>query len=282
NQLNDKLECKRIAGHLGIETIPGISADDLPGLRRAIRDASQFYDGELMLRKVQSAGGVGNLSGRPDELLAAVHGWYADGSVLIEPRLDLEETLGSLVDIERDGPRFVGIDSQILENGGWVGFRYPFADSDITQNIYEYSQAYGRAAHQLGARGYLNLDWGVIREADGTRRVILIECNFRHNGFSHIIDLGTRLTGLSGEMLHARFLATLPVKPECEQFAGLYAALAGKQTRRAASLLLEPSVSDTGAVIILPPTGGKAGIAVFAADEREAEAIEAAVKERVS
>jgi len=282
NQLNDKLECKRIAGHLGIETIPGISADDLAGLRKAVKDASQFHDGELMLRKVQSAGGVGNLCGWPDELLPLLDDWYSDGGVLIEPKMDLEETLGSLVDIERNGPEFVGIDSQILENGGWVGFRYPFKDDDIADQIHEGSQAFGRAAHQLGARGYLNLDWGVVRGDDGTRRAILIECNFRHNGFSHVIDLGTRLTGLSRELLHARFLATLPVRAECESFAGLHAALSGRLSKRAASLLLEPPASDTGAVIILPPDGGKAGIAVFAADKREVEALDAAVKERIS
>lgn len=282
NQLNDKLECKRIAGHLGIETIPGISASDLTGLRRAVKNASQFHDGELMLRKAQSAGGVGNLCGMPADLLSQLDGWYSSETVLVEPKLDFEETLGSLVDIDRDGPDFIGIDSQILENGGWVGFRYPFTDSDIAEQIHEGSLAFGRAAHQLGARGYLNLDWGIVRGDDGAYRAILIECNFRHNGFSHLIDLGTRLTGLSRELLQVRFLATLPLREECRTFAGLHAALSGRLEKRAASLLLDPSVSDSGAVIILPPEAGKAGIAVFAADAREAEAIDMAVKERVS
>ncbi|HOY67145.1 MAG TPA: hypothetical protein PLP29_09660 [Candidatus Ozemobacteraceae bacterium] len=281
-QLNDKLECKRIAGHLGIETIPGISANDLVGLRRAVKDASQFHDGELMLRKAQSAGGVGNLCGAPDELLPRLENWYSNGTVLIEPKLELLETLGSLVDVERHGPEFIGIDSQILENGGWVGFTYPFTDQDIADQIHRESLAFGRAAHQLGGRGYLNLDWGIVRNDDGSRRAVLIECNFRHNGFSHLIDLGARLTGLNRGLLHARFLATLPVRPECGTFAGLHAALAGKIGKRSASLLLEPGVSEAGAVIILPPEDGRAGIAIFAADAREAEAIDVAVRERIS
>lgn len=282
HQLNDKLECKRIAGHLGIETIPGVAADDVAGLRKAIKNASQFHAGELMLRNVQSAGGVGNLCGTPADLLSRVDSWYPGGNILIEPMLDLEITLGSLVDIEPHGPEFVGIDEQILESGGWVGFKYPFTDPDIADQVRTESLAFGRAAHQLGARGYLNLDWGVVRNSEGSRRAVLIECNFRHNGFSHLIDLGTRLTGLSRGTLHVRFLATLPVRAECETFAGLHAALSGKLSKRSASLLIEPSGSDTGAVIVLPPEAGKAGIAVFAADAREVEALDAAVKERVS
>lgn len=282
HQLNDKLECKRIASHLGIETVPGVVAEDAAGLRKAIKSASQFHAGELMLRNVQSAGGVGNLCGTSTDLLSRLDSWYTGGSILVEPRLELESTLGSLVDIERHGPEFVGIDEQILENGGWVGFSYPFTDPDIADQVREESLAFGRAAYQLGARGYLNLDWGVVRNGDGVRRAVLIESNFRHNGFSHLIDLGTRLTGLSRDTLHVRFLATLPVREECATFAGLHAALSGKLSKRSASLLIAPTGRDSGAVIVLPPDGGKAGIAVFAADRREVDALDLAVKERIS
>lgn len=244
--LNDKASFQESASGMGLEVVPGRTVHDRPELERALRQAPP--ERRCMLRKACAAGGAGNLHGTPAELLARLDGWYGGGPVRVEPFLDFAAVAGSLMYLEPDGPRFVGVDLQVIRDGAWCGFDYPFPRHSTPLLVGMSRLAY--ATWHAGGRGWMNLDWGF--PAGEPDRPLLLECNFRHNGFGYVMDLGRRLFGDAPMALCSR--EGLPT------------------TARGTDDLLSRGLPRE-AVVTLPPQDGAFSVAVFAADPEEAAAI---------
>lgn len=245
-QLNDKAAFQEWAREPGV---PGRTVHDRPELEDALRHAPER---RCMLRKSCAAGGSGNLHGPPAELLARLDGWYGGGPVLVEPFLDLAAVAGSLTRLEADGPRFVGVDRQVIRDGAWSGFDYPFPRHDLEEGATRLAWR----AWDAGARGWMNLDWGFL--AGQPDQPLLLECNFRHNGFGYVMDLAERLFGRTPGAICSR--EGLPT------------------TARRTDELLSRGLPRE-AVVTLPPQDGAFSVAVFAADPEEAAAILHRVRE---
>ncbi|HNW43953.1 MAG TPA: hypothetical protein PKI19_05560, partial [Elusimicrobiales bacterium] len=123
--LNDKGAFKNLARTMNIPVVPGYEADSMPALEKAIKLMAVKHP-DIMLRKVKYAGGAGNTHGSGTELLARIGDWYNGGKVLIEPFLDIADVAGSLAYIGPSRGNFIGIDKQVIKDGGWSGFDYPY------------------------------------------------------------------------------------------------------------------------------------------------------------
>lgn len=240
-QLNDKAAFRDWARE---SVVPGQVVQDRQALEEALRQAPT---GRCMLRKPCAAGGAGNLHGTPGELLARLDGWYGGGAVLVEPFLDFAAVAGSLSRLEADGPRFVGVDLQVIRDGSWSGFDYPYPRR---HGLEEGATRLAWRAWHAGARGWMNLDWGF--PAGEPDHPLLLECNFRHNGFGYVMDLAGRLFGNIDRAIRSR--EGLPT------------------TARSTGELLARGLPQE-AIITLPPEDGAFSVAVFAPDPDEAAAI---------
>lgn len=272
DNLNDKGWFKNFAESCGVPTVPGIETEGLGELREAIERLP--YE-KLMLRKVKFAGGAGNMSGTKAELAPRLEEW-AQGRILAEPFLDIAEVAGTLARITDDGPEIMGQDCQVFSDGHWCGFSYPYCETAGFDSCYtpgcvrcakhktspvilDYSLKLARKAFELGARGYMNADWAIL---NGTREVIALECNFRHNGLSYVLDLASALFGSERRGL---FIESREEIPSGERsFSKLYDRLA-KVSFKDSPLLYAPGSSMPCAVITSPPFESDNGITFSAA-----------------
>jgi hypothetical protein len=74
---------------------------------------------------------------------------------------------------------------------------------------------YARHFRENGARGYVNLDWGIKKN----REIMAIECNFRLNGFSHIIEIAKSCFGFSRGKTKIKFLSAFPANGRTSVFS---------------------------------------------------------------
>lgn len=250
--LNDKAGFKGWAAGLGIDVMPGRTVLDRRSLEEALRQAPAE---RCMLRKACAAGGAGNLAGPPEELLARLDGWYGGGALLVEPFVEFGSVVGTLMRLEADGSHFVGLDLQVIRDGAWSGFDYPFP-RHVTAILTGMSRL-AHAAWRGGARGWMNLDWGL--PAGEPDRPLLLECNLRHNGFGYVMDLGRRLFGPGPLSIRSR--EGLPT------------------TAHTTDELLARGFPRDRAVITLPPQDGAFSVAVFAPDPEEADRLLPRVRE---
>lgn len=237
--LNDKAAFRDWARE---PAVPASTVHRRDELEEALRQAA---DERCMLRKACAAGGAGNMHGTPQELLARLDGWYGGGPVLVEPFVDFAAVAGTLVRLDADGPRFLGVDLQVIRDGAWSGFDYPFP----AHGLEEPAIRLARRAWSEGARGWMNLDWGF--PAGEPDRALLLECNLRHNGFGYVLDLARRLFGETRKAILSR--------------EGLPTTARGTDDLLGRGLPRE-------AVVTLPPQDGAFSVAVFAADPEEAAA----------
>ncbi len=272
DNLNDKGWFKSFAASCGVPAVPGIEVNGLDALREAVEKLP--YE-KIMLRKVKFAGGAGNLSGTKEELAPCLEDW-AQGRILAEPFLDIAEVAGTLARITDDGPEIMGQDCQVFTDGHWCGFSYPYCETagfdschrpgcvncakhKTSPVILDYSLRIARKAFEMGARGYMNADWAIL---NGTREVIALECNFRHNGLSYVLDLASALFGAERRGL---FIESREEIPSAERsFSKLYDRLA-EVSFKDSPLLYAPGSSLPCAVITSPPFESDDGITFSAA-----------------
>jgi hypothetical protein len=215
-----------------------------------------------MLRKTFAAGGMGNLSGTNTDLINSLDKWYDGGTVLIEPFLDFTAIIGSLVTLTDSGCIYRGLDLQLVRNNSWSGLRYPVANSHIAAQIKHASMIAAESVHALGARGNMNIDWGVLKNKDDSETPMALECNFRHNGFSHLLNFGlNRFKSLQD--LHILYEENIKIGDERTTFSDMMEKLS--------PLLVKSKKSPRGILPIGPPNRGLCNIAIF---EPTAESID--------
>jgi hypothetical protein len=259
-ELNDKAWFKGFAASRGIPTVPGEVAFSHDQLREAIARMSPRHP-DLMLRKGVFAGGAGNTHGTAPELLGRVPTWYAGGSVLVEPFLDIASVAGSLAWLGASGVRFLGIDLQVIRDGSWSGFDYPHPAGAGADRIREGTLSLAEELHHQGARGYLNLDWAFLQGSP--EAPLLLECNFRHNGFGYVTELAEKYFGPSWERLVIASREGLPTSSTSA--ADLLERLSGLCLEGHPVLLSAPG-GACGAVLTAPPEAGAFSVAVFGED----------------
>mgnify|MGYP000856165438 CR=1 FL=1 len=273
-ELNDKAWFKAFAASLGLPTVSGEVAFSREQLQEAILRMSPLHP-DLMLRKGIFAGGAGNTHGSALELLGRVPTWYAGGSVLVEPFLDISSVAGSLAWLGPTTVRFMGIDLQVIRDGSWSGFDYPHPAGIGADRIREGTVSLAEELHQQGARGYLNLDWAILR--DSPEAPLLLECNFRHNGFGYVTELAEKYFGPTWESLVIASREGLPTRSRSA--AELLKRLSDLRLEGHPVLLSAPG-GARGAVLTSPPEAGAFSVAVFAEDacwvERALERVEEA------
>ena len=231
----------------------------------------------IILRKTSYVGGMGNLAGGRRELTRGVRSWYRSGQVLVEHRLRLEETAGSLVTTSGKGMRFKGVDVQRVEGGRWTGFSYPHPDKGLTRKIRGMSLRIAALLRRMNARGEVNVDWGIVRDARGRKRPVALECNFRHNGFGYLMRFAEDYFGRRAWGLHVRYLENLRMRRSIRGFADLERALGKVRLARKRVLIDRPGLRR-GAAIMLPPKPGRCALALFGESAAYVERLEAAVR----
>ncbi|MGE5707596.1 MAG: hypothetical protein ACM3YO_04615 [Bacteroidota bacterium] len=254
-RLNDKGFFKELMRELGVPAVPSILARSGTELEAGILRMGHYE--RLMLKKTRAGGGLGNLVGTPEALRQIAPDWF-HGAVLVEPFLDLVETIGSLVLIGEEGPeKRVWTDRQLIREGKWTGFRYPHPSRETCRPIVAWSRRIAQKVHFLGGRGELDLDWGVLR--DGT--ILALEANFRHNGFGSLLHLAQRLFR---EERSIAYREDLPL---------------GEKDFDSFLPWLEERMpvlhgSGSGVVVVMPPSGGEGALALFGRDPAECERLE--------
>jgi hypothetical protein len=144
-------------------------------------------DTKLVLKKDISAGGRGILTDNCAELTTAINNHWAGATetIVIDEFENLELILGALVEITDYGLNFVGVDKQIIENNHWCGMEYPFtANRTLINQIKQNSLKLAQLFFDMGARGWVNFDFGVTKN----NLLYALETNFRHNGMSAMIN----------------------------------------------------------------------------------------------
>lgn len=281
DNLNSKDFCKALAIGAGCQVPPGMCADSSSSLERLIDTVSAQLSAQsgqdqpkLMLRKIQSAGGAGNLAGTASELKAALPHWYGGSRVLVEQFLNFETVCGSLSLIDEQGCHFVGLDSQVFDShGGWCGFDYPAnvagpeADEAMSKLLANIDRL-GRSVYLAGARGYLNMDWGLMRNEQGQLEPVFLECNFRHNGFGYVVDIAKHFFGPHWSSLYISSREALPTTAaNTEELLTKLNSL----TYEGEPLLLHKTEGRRGLVITSPPAHGTVALAALGESEEYVE-----------
>lgn len=267
--LNDKLYFKKMAEAAGIPVVPGHAARNAAELRAELFGWGRRFD-RVMLRKTKYAGGAGNLAGPPRLLQAEIRDWYNSGTVMIEPFLSITEVAGSLVSIGDDGTEFLGVDRQIFEKGGWCGFTAPFRTPGAEKAYREFNvEAVREGAMRLaviaqksGARGLMNLDWAFAAGQHG--QPLVLECNFRRNGFGYVAEFAKSYFGDGRNELAMYCRESVPCG--FSDFERLCLRLSGVKWRGERVFIDGPG-AERGLIITNPPREGKISLAIFGPDQ---------------
>jgi len=262
-KLNDKGYFRDLASRLGVPVMPGRLARDRASIEAALEEVGREAPGRLFLKKTRYGGGMGNLCGTREELLARLPSWYNQGEVLVEPALDFESIAGTLMTLGHDCVRFWGVDLQHIDAHHWAGFDYPHPDQEASALLCGLSLKLANAVHRKRARGDLNLDWGLLREGSGGLRPVLLECNFRHNGFGHILRFSRMYFGSRAQNLSTRFFLGFRLRDQGLGMEGLLGALRGL-CDSGEPLLIESPGRARGVVVMAAPADGVCALAVFA------------------
>ena len=266
---NDKLYFKRLAKAAGIPTVPGSYAHRSADIGAKIKRIGKRCR-RLMLRKVKYAGGSGNVAGSPSELIKRLGTWHNAGTVLVEPFLNINHVAGSLVKIEENHLEFCAIDRQIIIDGHWRGFVYPFyapgapagCERCNVKAIEESAMKLASLAHQAGVRGLMNLDWAFT--AKHPEQPIALECNFRHNGLSYIVSLANSYFGSDWRNLSIACREAIPCN--FASFTELHAHLSALSWR-GEKLLIDNPGAERGLIVTNFQPQSEFSLAIFGPDQ---------------
>lgn len=259
--LNDKCFFRDISLKAGIEIVPGYCAYNKKELKAFIRELSR-NNGRVIVKKAKYAGGLGNITGSCDYLNEWVDREYGGEAVVVEQYMDFKEVLGSLVSLDKRGINFIGIDKHIRNNDKWTGLIYPYyiSDSGVYNCIKDLSLKYAGILFKMGARGYLNLDWGIAQEYDNFK-TFPIEINFRQNGFSYIIELGMKYFNTSHDGFHVIYDESIKIKNN-GNLGDILKVLEALKVDNEPALIRKPG-KNKGAIVTAPPVKNRICIAFF-------------------
>lgn len=256
-KLNDKVFFKKMAEKLCIPVVPGGTASSRNEMSLLAERTARESGGRIMLKNPYHAGGIGNYYGRYPEVMQGLPSFFDEGEIIeiiVEHYLDFTSILGSLASVSDGGVEFMGVDEQMSIDGRWCGFRYPCtAGADICGEIKNMSMAFAREAHEMGARGELNIDWGVITEG-GAPKIYALESNFRHNGFGIIFNYAARYFGSRHKSII--YNESVPVSPE-------NGSLERVLERLKPSLIDRPGLGE-GVFLVSPPDSQRCALAAVA------------------
>jgi len=263
--INNKYRFKLLMAELGIATVNGVFAGCRRELSAAVKKMS-VVDQPIMVRKCVSGGGLGNLALAVPEDYEKLEHWYHDSEVLVEPYLNIAQTLGSLAVVTEDGCRFLGIDEQLLEGSRWIGFRYP-CNSKHNETIENGTLKLAEFVRANGGYGYINIDWAVTVEGE----CLALECNYRQNGFSRVLNLATRLLGERARGMHIIYCESISCRDGCS-FQELSERLSLVEIQGKKVLIDTPGMKS-GAVMVSPPSRGRVALGIFGPDPEYAETV---------
>ena len=261
-KLNDKGAFRALMQELGIPTVPGYLAHDLKGIVAAMDRVSRENRDRIYLKKTRYCGGMGNISGGRDEILRRLPSWYNKGEVLVEHALDFAGVAGTLMTLGHDSVRFWGVDAQRLDGHEWAGFDYPHPNLEAAALLCELSLKIANAVHRRKARGDLNLDWGLPRDGLGRSRPVILECNFRHNGFGQMLRFARKYFGIRADQTRIRYHVHFRLRDRAAGFGAVARALAGTAVA-GEPLLIDSPGRRRGAVVMMPPKNGACALALF-------------------
>ncbi|MBF0206694.1 MAG: hypothetical protein HQK53_07370 [Oligoflexia bacterium] len=223
-KFNSKSYITQLAPKLNIPVVPGVVVNNKQQLTAAINNYGN--NSAVMIKKTLSAGGYGNHAGTPSQLQPLIEEMPSQiEEMIVGPLLPFTKTIGSLAEIGSEQIKFLGMDLQIIKQYGWCGLQYPYPfPLDIQKKIKNWTMILAEHLQSLGGRGYLNLDFGVIENAEKdtgeTASILLLESNFRYNGFSLMLRI---LELIHGHTLpHAHLYYSANWRPSTDQLQTLF------------------------------------------------------------
>lgn len=265
-KLNDKGYFRSLTKKLGIPTVPGYLAEGRDGILAAMDKVAREHGDRIYLKKTLYGGGLGNLSGSRAELRPQLASWYNKGEVVVEQALDFASVAGTLMTLGPDSVRFWGVDEQRFDGPQWGGFDFPHPDREASAELCELSLRIANTVHRQRARGDLNLDWGLLREGKKSRP-LLLECNFRHNGFGQILRFAEDYFGSQAPRTSVRYFTHLRLRDRTWDTGALLRVLAGVSCA-GEPLLIDSPRRRRGVTVMMPPKDGACALAAFG-DTRE-------------
>jgi hypothetical protein len=191
--LNCKAHFKSLGKKINLNTPTGVVFSDLDNLLTHLKKLKANDFKKIILKKTKAAGGFGNLSGKKNALLRILPNWLRpNDKIIIEEFIPLEKTIGALVAISDQEIKFIGADQQIIEQHLWRGLQYPLENKKLFVMVKEKSLALAKIVQQLGARGWLNIDFGIAQK---DKKLFGLEINFRHNAFSILVNTFAKQNG---------------------------------------------------------------------------------------
>ncbi len=283
-KLNDKVFFKKTAVRLDIPVVPGFVASGREEMFELAEKAARECGGRLMLKNPYHAGGLGNYSGEYPALMKNLPPFFDDGEiieVIIERFLDFEAILGSLVKITDSGCEFFGVDEQMSAGGRWCGFRYPCSlERGVVEDVERMSMKFAAEAYKMGARGELNIDWGLTAprpkaagggEKNECGRLYALESNFRHNGFGIILNYAVRYFGTRDKCII--YNENVPVSRSNGSLE--------RVLERLKPVLIDRPGLGEGVILISPPHECRCALAAAADDPARAREIYETVERRL-
>ena len=260
-KLNEKVYFKELSSQLGIETIPGYTANSIESLKEAISKVCRSSEDRAIVRKSFSGGGFGNFAGTGESLHKAMEENFEVGDYLVEPLLKLENTVGSMVVMGDGGSEYLGCNSQLIGNYGWIGCRYPFEDEDLSLQVREMSMKYTHEVYKMGARGLLNIDWGIVKEEEGSFRIYALEINLRRNGLNYVLQTAKNCFDFSYDRSHLLYYSDFCVSPHIDSFSDLLKKTAHIEVNGRKCLISRDHKGE-GIIFTTPLINHKAGLLI--------------------
>jgi len=187
DQINSKSWFKNYCIKYKVPTPRGYHLRNTDKLKRYLKLINYKENKKVILKQSLSGGGYGNIAGTAEELLALAKGDSTGNPHVIEHYLNFNHVCGTLAKLNEFGTEFIGVDTHISERESWQGLTYPIADQETKALLKKHTLTLANAFHNMGARGLFNIDFGIQKLKDQTKAFAL-EANFRHNGFSLILN----------------------------------------------------------------------------------------------
>lgn len=260
-KLNEKVYFKELSAQLNIKTIPGRTANGIEELKEAIGQFCKTPEDRAIVKKSFSGGGYGNFAGTGEFLQKAMEENIEDGDYLIEPLLNLETTVGSMVVVGDEGFEYLGCNTQIIGDYGWIGCRYPFENAELSHQVREMSERYAHEVYGMGARGLLNLDWGLEKSEDGNYVMYALEINLRRNGLNYVLQAAKNCFDFRYDSSHLLYYSDFRVSPGIRNFGDLLKRTANIRVN-GKKCLISKDFKGEGIIFTTPLIDNKVGLLI--------------------